>query len=71
MHDSTITFDTEAATLFLDCAKTHRDLADLALCAEAHIYHMDWADRYEKWAEVCDRQRIDYSAITRDIAVSF
>lgn len=71
MHDSVITFDTEAATLFLDYAKTHREFAELALYEEARIHHLTWADRYEQWAEVCDPHRIDYSAITRAVAVSF
>lgn len=70
MHDSIITFETDNATLFLDCAKTHHEFAELALCEEARTYHLDWARRYERWAEVCDYPRIDYSAITRDIATS-
>lgn len=69
MHDSIITFDSEAVTLFLNCAKSHREFAELALCEEARLHHVTWAERYEMWVQACGQEKIDYSRITRDIAM--
>jgi hypothetical protein len=52
---------------FLDCAEQQRKFADLVLCDEARSDYLMWAEYYEWRAEFC-RTRVDYDAITRDIA---
>ena len=52
-----------------DSAAMHRQFAELAKCDEARDDHLLWARFYEKQADYMARNGIDYSAITRDVAL--
>lgn len=49
-------------------AEMYRMFANLSLCEEARIDYEAWAVHYEYWANLAERQRVDYLAITRDVA---
>jgi len=54
-------------------AAMNRQYAELAKCDEARDDHLWWANFFEMeadYAYALQRSRIDYSAITRDVALS-
>lgn len=55
--------------IWRETAADNRYYASLAICQQAQDDHLRWAMFLEHLADELDRVPVDYSAITRDVAL--